>query len=128
MSDPVNEFFKQFYPPQEKIDAAQPEIVGTYCTFRRVEGYSSVFPAMVCNDGFQMSVQGHAGAYCRPRDDWAGSYTMVEVGFPSDEEELLMPYAEEPNRPTETVYGYVPIDVVEAVIEKHGGLKAREAS
>ena len=34
-----------------------------------------------------------------------------------------MPYAEDRERPTDTVYGYVPVEIVERVIEKHGGIK-----
>lgn len=34
-----------------------------------------------------------------------------------------MQYAEDEDRPTATVYGYVPVSVVEALIDKHGGIK-----
>ena len=78
--------------------------------------------AIVCADGFSMSVQGHEGAYCHPRINNAEKYTEVEVGFPSQREELLMEWAESPNRPTETVYAWVPITVVRDVIAKHGGI------
>jgi len=77
---------------------------------------------VVCADGFSMSVQAHDGAYCEPRLDAQRKYTLVEVGFPSAEEELIMPWAEDRNQPTETVYGYVPVDVVTNVIVKHGGI------
>jgi len=33
-----------------------------------------------------------------------------------------MPWAEHPAQPTDTVYGYVPADVVTNVIVKHGGM------
>jgi len=69
-----------------------------------------------------MSVQAHDGAHCEPRLDAQRKYTLVEVGFPSAEEELIMPWAEDRNQPTETVYGYVPVDVVTNVIVKHGGI------
>ena len=46
-----------------------------------------------CADGFTMSVQANEGAYCTPRLDEAGSYTEVEVGFPSHTESLLLHYA-----------------------------------
>ena len=77
---------------------------------------------VVCADGFSMSVQAHDGAYCEPRRDAQRKYTLVEVGFPSAEEELIMSWAEDRNQPTETVYGYVPVDVVTNVIVKHGGI------
>tara|TARA_R110000824_G_scaffold40890_1_gene122157 strand:- start:215 stop:427 length:213 start_codon:yes stop_codon:yes gene_type:complete len=53
-------------------------------------------------------------------------YREVEVGFPSDREELLMHWAEESNRPTDTVYGWVPVAVVTNVIAKHGGIVSGE--
>jgi len=45
------------------------------------------------------------------------------VGFPSMDEPLLMPYAEDASRPTCTVYGWVPAQVIAEVIAKHGGIK-----
>ena len=77
---------------------------------------------VVCADGFRMSVQAHDGAYCEPRLDGQRKYTLVEIGFPSAKEELLMPWAEEREKPTDTVYGYVPVDIVTNVIVKHGGI------
>jgi len=77
---------------------------------------------VVCADGFTMSVQAHAGAYCIPKMTDAPVYREVEVGFPSRREEFLMPYAEEPDKPTQTVYGWVPVQVVTNVLAKHGGI------
>ncbi len=77
---------------------------------------------VVCADGFNMSVQAHNGAYCDPRLDAQRKYTLVEVGFPSWEEPLIMPWCEDTSKPTDTVYGYVPVDVVTNVIVKHGGM------
>ena len=77
---------------------------------------------VVCASGFKMSVQAHNGAYCSPRIDNAEKYTHVEIGFPSQKEELLMEWCEEVNNPTETVYGYVPVHVVNTVLAKHGGI------
>ena len=77
---------------------------------------------VVCADGFTMSVQAHAGAYCIPRMTGAPIYREVEVGFPSEREELLMEWAEEAHKPTDTVYGFVPVRVVTNVIAKHGGI------
>ena len=51
----------------------------------------------------------------------SSEYETCEVGFPNQREELLMPYAEDTETPTETVYGYVPVTLVEQIIEKHGG-------
>ena len=77
---------------------------------------------VVCADGFTMSVQAHHSAYCEPRADAQRKYTLVEIGFPSTEEPLIMPWCEDDSKPTNTVYGYVPVDVVTNVIVKHGGM------
>jgi hypothetical protein len=79
-----------------------------------------------CKDGFIMSVQAGGANYCSPRDD-DGPYVCVEVGFPSEREELLMPYidgrgSDEEDDPTECVYGHVPVEVITAIIMKHGGM------
>ena len=80
-------------------------------------------PRIECNDGFSMSVQASAHTYCSPKTSKEGTiYTSVEVGFPSESDELLIPYAED-NDYTNTIYGFVPIEIIDKVIEKHGGLK-----
>ncbi len=78
---------------------------------------------IVCTDGFSMSVQANEGSYCTPRDD-IGPWSACEIGFPSEPEQAIVSYAEDADKPTETVYGWVPVDVVDAVIAKHGGIKA----
>ena len=75
-----------------------------------------------CADGFTMSVQASAGHYCAPRITGLGFYYQYEVGYPTMKEPLLLPYAEEPEYPCSTVYGWVPAQVIADVIAKHGGL------
>lgn len=77
-------------------------------------------PPIVCKDSFVMSVQGSVFAYCSPRNN-DGPYTHVEVGYPSRPEPKLMVFAEDPDNPTTTVYGYVPISLVLEIINDHGG-------
>ena len=77
---------------------------------------------VVCADGFSMSVQGSSFAYCTPRTD-EGPYIECEIGFPSAYEPLINEYAEEPIAPCDTVYPYVPVEIIDSVIESHGGLK-----
>ena len=78
-------------------------------------------PHVVCNDGFEMSVQAGQSLYSEPRDV-ADSYEEAEVGFPSIEESLLTSYAEDNENLCDTVYGYVPCSIIDQVIEKHGGI------
>ena len=80
---------------------------------------------IVCADGFAMSVQADEGAYCSPRND-RGPYEEAEIGFPTEKEDLIMPYVEDHSCPTETVYAYVPKNVITMVIAKHGGIVSGE--
>ena len=75
---------------------------------------------ITCLDGFSLSVQASRTHYCRPRSN-KGPWNEVEVGFPTRVEEALMPYAEDRENPTGTVYGCVPIGVVVGVVNAHGG-------
>jgi len=80
---------------------------------------------IVCKDGFKMSVQASEYTYCTPRIDNAQRYEAVEVGFPSRHEELLMPFIDgyaDMASSTNSVYGYVPAQVIVDVVAKHGGI------
>ena len=74
-----------------------------------------------CKDGFRVSIQGNATGYCSPRDN-TGPYTEVELGFPNRACDVILAYAEDPDQPCNTVYGYVPSEVVLEMILKHGGM------
>ena len=74
-----------------------------------------------CKDGFSISVQANDSAYCTPRRNKAWPYSNVELGYPSKLDDLIEDYSEEPGT-TRTVYGYVPIEIVNQLIEKHGGI------
>ena len=117
--------------------------------------YQKVRPRIVCQDGYSVSVQASEYTYCMPRltqfqneDGWHAingayytssdmprifrsdnyiPYESVELGYPSEPDELINEYAESEEY-TSTVYSYVPVDIVEKLIEKHGGFKeARES-
>ena len=89
--------------------------------------FRKMYEKIVCADGFTMSVQASEFSYCTPRKNLADIYTEVEVGYPSHPEDLLMEYAEDPDRPTDTVYAWVPCTVVTTIIAKHGGVVEGEA-
>lgn len=67
-----------------------------------------------CADGFEISIQQSPVHYCNTDE--------VELGFPSEPDQLIMEYAEDASDPTETVYGCVPIPVVDKLVLKHGGI------
>ena len=80
---------------------------------------------LYCKSGFGMSVQASETSYCAPRDN-IGPYTHVEIGFPSAADCMIIGYAEDPDDPTGTVYGYIPVGIVKALIIKHGGIEEGE--
>ena len=82
--------------------------------------FKKKYKPAVCADGFTVSIQASTGGYCSPRND-EGPYTAVEVGYPSRVDSLLLPYAEDSENPTQTVYGWVPSAVVLECLESHGG-------
>lgn len=88
----------------------------------KMENRSHVAKPIICADGFKVSVQASKHHYCSPREHYA-EWASVELGFPSEADDLIQEYAEDPDRPTETVYGYVPIDIVARLVIKHGGIK-----
>ena len=79
-------------------------------------------PRMRCADGFSISIQAGFYRYCRPRNNEADTYESVELRYPNMEDPIIADYAENPDDLTETVYKYVPIEVVNELIEKHGGI------
>ena len=73
---------------------------------------------VICKDGFSFSAQKSIFHRC--------GNNSVEIGFPSEEESLIKDYIEDKENPLNTVYNYVPIQVVEKVIEKHGGIDGKK--
>ena len=85
-------------------------------------GKSEQRPRLYCQDGFCFSVQASVDHFCTPRADLqSGEYTHVEIGFPNQCEDSFLPFAENAKKPMATVYAYVPVKLVEDVIQKHGG-------
>lgn len=79
---------------------------------------------VLCADGYTVSIQAAPFHYCSPKRYFydVTKYTHLELGFPSCTDELLDFYADDTDNLLDTVYGRVPVDVVLALIEKHGGL------
>ncbi len=88
--------------------------------------YHQMTIPVVCASGLELSVQAGESHYCTPRENSPSKsyshYTHFEVGFPTERVEALMEYVEDETRPTDTVYAYVPREVIETIIEENGGL------
>ena len=101
------------------------EIVSGNAKYTRFGGYGFKGLAnwITCADGTTLSVQASHTHYCAPRTD-TGPYFEVEVGYPS----VAPPDSwreffdgDWDKGPTDSVYGYVPIELVREFIEAHGG-------
>ena len=80
-------------------------------------------PRIKCSDGFSLSVQVHFGAYCSPRDGIGPDWSTAEIGYPSERPtDEVMAHAEDPETPTDTVYGHVPMYLIDQLVELHGGI------
>lgn len=77
---------------------------------------------LICRDGFSLSIQGGRHAYSCPREDGV-VFSEMEIGFPSGEEILLSDYREGDRLDLDSVFPYVPVEVIIEVIKKHGGFK-----
>lgn len=81
-------------------------------------------PRIECNDGFNFSMQAGFGMYCEPKKNLKNrNYVTVELGFLSEPDSLLEFFAEDKEDYTNTIYPYVPVFIVDALIYKHGGVK-----
>lgn len=77
---------------------------------------------VVCKDGARISVQASEYHYCTPRDN-GGNYSEVECGFPSEPFPEAAEYKDDFDASdNNTVFAYVPVGIVAAWIEKHGGI------
>ena len=83
----------------------------------------NVVPPIVCADGVTLSVQASRTHYCSPRDCY-GSWDEVEVGFPSVAVPEWANYKDQQGKAdTDTVFAYVPVELVREFIAAHGGEK-----
>jgi len=73
-----------------------------------------VRPAVICADGFLISVQGSIYHYCEPKET-IDTYESLELSCESDS--LLTDYQDECG-----ISGWVPVEIVEKLITKHGGI------
>ena len=90
--------------------------------FRHAANTESVVPRIYCHSGLNFSVQIGDNAYCHPRTWTAEKWSKAEIGFPNDIIPEIMQYAEDADTPLKTVYGFVPVSIIEDVIENNGGI------
>ena len=94
-----------------------------YIDNNKTETHEWLNKAVEMNDGFHVSIQCSEYHYSEPRSNTeAKFYRSFELGYPSEIDELISHLGEDKGT-VETVFPYVERSVVEALIEKHGGIK-----
>ena len=97
------------------------------------ETYKSTFfvlPRIHCKDGFSISIQVHNGNYCASENGvrtFGTDWKLVEWGFPSEQIDAEKYHAEEnfyeeEIDTTQTVGGYVEIELMDTLLQEHGGI------
>jgi hypothetical protein len=91
----------------------------------RVYRFRPCLPRVQCVDGFSVSVQANEASYCSPREN-EGPWDKVELGYPTAPMPSLAKYCDSSEEAaptaTDTVWGYVPLSEVAAILADHGGL------
>ena len=82
-------------------------------------GNFKIYPPIICNDGYFMSVQASAFHSCEPRETLESfDYELVEVRCSEEDVSILQCY----NNDNSGNYCMVPVEAVEALILKHNGI------
>lgn len=104
----TNEFLREHYTPNH---------MGRYMSRPRAK----------CADGYSVSIQAGTGAgvMCWPHED-TDKFTHVMLNTPSVLDEELLPYRMDLNDDHEIFFFFVPVEVVDKVLEKHGGIVGTE--
>lgn len=84
-------------------------------------GLKPIADRIICEDGMALSVQASETHYCTPRTN-EGPYSHVEVGYPTVIPPGSWRLHADGDYPSD-VYAYVPIELVKAFIDSHGGIK-----
>jgi hypothetical protein len=85
---------------------------------RRNSGIAQVRNPVQLGDGLFISIQASKFHYCTPRVDNAPAYTTVEISFQGAVPAELDSYRD---LPSESVFGFVPVELVDKLVEQHGG-------
>ena len=97
------------------------------------EAYQSTYfllPRIHCKDGFNISIQVNKGNYCASENGvrtFGTNWELVEWGFPSEHIDAKKYNAEnyleeEEIDTTQTVGGYVEIELMDKLLQEHGGI------
>ena len=89
--------------------------------YLKLDRYSNDYARypVICADGFTISIQHSNVHHCSKEDN---NFNFLELGYPSRVCGSLMEYAENSDDPLETIYTYVPLELIEEIVKSHGGI------
>lgn len=79
-----------------------------------------LIPSVKCVDGFWISIQGHRGAWSEPSKELRNIYEYDEMEIKVSE--LLPERFNQYRDGDSSIYGYVPVEMIEALLVEHGGI------
>lgn len=82
--------------------------------------YKTVVPHITCKDGTTLSVQASGAHYCNPKSD-SGPWSSVEVWCIRKGKRTIYPRSFGAGGKHDP-YGWVPVEIVNNFIKRHGGL------
>lgn len=83
--------------------------------------FKEIVSRFVCENGFNVSIQASKYHYCEPRENGLSSYTKLELGYPSKMvPEYVWEYADNLEQLEDTVFAYVPIELVVKLLNDLG--------
>lgn len=98
------------------LQITQPDCINNFQVLR---------PWIAMRSGLIMSIQASEQHYCEPRKNGPNNYICVELGFPNERIYELDKYASgNPANYRDIVYPHVPAEIVDSVMESHGGVIA----
>jgi len=112
----------------EETGKASSDVVNQFHRWQRKDtelngrSYRKPIAAAVCKDGFIVSIQASEFSYCHPRRTADIDYCSFELGFPNMDVPELAEWKDGDGDDRQSVYGYVPVETIVALLEKHGGL------
>lgn len=90
----------------------------------RAAEWRRITARLLLADGTSLSIQASDGHYCAPRCDMNefSEYHEFEIGFPSSHIAEIETYKDGTDEQQQSVFGYVPVEVINSLIEARGGV------
>jgi len=83
---------------------------------------TTILPSIETNNGLEIAIQAGELFCCSPRDNY-GPWELVEINYINRRIEKLTAYADDAENIEDTIYRWVPVDLIDEIVEENGGIK-----